>query len=205
MSSSVLPSPTGGVSPALSLPQRLAVFAGDIKISHTVFALPFALLSTFLAASALPGRTPAVGQVVLILLCMVTARTLAMAMNRLLDARLDRINPRTARRAIPSGALTPAFYVAICVICIAGFFAGWLAGSQWKAMAILGPCGRPGSSGRLTEPHQPCCPPPQRCSETLPSFFVAAPAGAAKSASRTRARTVRRIIERAVSPFWSMP
>lgn len=117
--------------PSLSLRRRLAVFAGDIKISHTVFALPFALLSTFLAASGVPEHSPAVGQILLILLCMVTARTLAMAMNRLLDARLDRLNPRTARRAIPSGALTPSFYVAICLICIAGFFAGCFGFDYW--------------------------------------------------------------------------
>src|SRR4051812_10803656 len=87
-------------SPALSssLPLRgkLAVFAGDIKIAHTVFALPFALLSTFLAAARLPGRLPRPGQLALVLVCMVTARTIAMAINRLLDAALDAKNPRTA-------------------------------------------------------------------------------------------------------------
>src|SRR5579862_5875487 len=87
------------------LGRKLAVFAGDIKIAHTVFALPFALLSTFLAAHDLPGKLPRPGQLLLILICMFTARTIAMAANRLMDARLDAINPRTARRAIPSGAL----------------------------------------------------------------------------------------------------
>src|SRR5579862_7463312 len=81
---------------------RLSIFAGDIKIAHTVFALPFALLSTFLAVRGWPK----LGQLALILVCMVTARTLAMAVNRLLDARLDAENPRTARRAIPAGALS---------------------------------------------------------------------------------------------------
>src|SRR6478672_9992439 len=130
MNSSVLP-PSAGIAAPSSLGARLALFAGDIKVGHTVFALPFALLSTFLAAANLPDHAPASGQVLLILLCMVTARTLAMAMNRLLDARLDRINPRTARRAIPSGALTPTFYVAICVLCIAGFFAGCFGFDYW--------------------------------------------------------------------------
>src|SRR5438045_627357 len=78
---------------------RLKLFAGDIKIHHTVFALPFALLSTFLAA----GGMPKAAVLLLILICMVTARTVAMAVNRLLDAKLDAQNPRTARRAIPSG------------------------------------------------------------------------------------------------------
>jgi 4-hydroxybenzoate polyprenyltransferase len=91
------------------------------------------LLSTFLAAANLPGHPPAIGQVLLILLCMVTARTLAMAANRLLDARLDKVNPRTARRAIPSGALSPAFYVTISLLCIAGFFAGCWGFDFWYA------------------------------------------------------------------------
>jgi 4-hydroxybenzoate polyprenyltransferase len=98
---------------------RFALFAQDIKITHTVFALPFALLSTFIAAE---GR-PRLGQLALILLCMVTARTVAMAANRLLDERLDRLNPRTARRAIPSGALSRAFYIAILVACAGAFIA----------------------------------------------------------------------------------
>jgi 4-hydroxybenzoate polyprenyltransferase len=100
-----------------AFPHKLAVFAGDIKIHHTVFALPFALLSTFLAANGMP---PA-GKLLLILICMVTARTVAMAANRLLDARLDSLNPRTARRAIPSGMLSPMFFGVIVALCVAGF------------------------------------------------------------------------------------
>jgi 4-hydroxybenzoate polyprenyltransferase len=90
-----------GGAAALSLKAKLGAFAADIKIGHTVFALPFALLSTFLAA----GGMPQPGELALILVCMVTARTVAMASNRLLDARLDALNPRTAGRAIPSGRL----------------------------------------------------------------------------------------------------
>src|SRR5690348_16592390 len=84
----------------------LLSFADDIKIHHTVFAMPFALLATFLAA----GGMPPIGVLLLILVCMVTARTVAMAANRLLDAKLDAINPRTARRAIPSGRLSMTFF-----------------------------------------------------------------------------------------------
>lgn len=104
-----------------SLGRKLRVFASDIKISHTVFALPFALLSTFLAAAPLPGGVPSAGQVALIVVCMVAARTLAMAANRLLDAGLDKLNPRTARRAIPAGVLSPVFYLAVGVACTAAF------------------------------------------------------------------------------------
>jgi 4-hydroxybenzoate polyprenyltransferase len=113
--------------PADSLPtataqpfvKKISIFAADIKIGHTLFALPFALLSTFLAADGWPR----VGQLLLILACMVTARTVAMAANRLLDAELDARNPRTARRAIPAGVLSRGFYGAIVCLCIAGFVA----------------------------------------------------------------------------------
>jgi 4-hydroxybenzoate polyprenyltransferase len=88
---------------------KLSLFARDIKLSHTVFALPWAVLSTFLAA----GGSPPWSLLLLILGCMVTARTVAMAANRLLDAKLDAMNPRTARRAIPSGALSHRFYALI--------------------------------------------------------------------------------------------
>ncbi|HWE03268.1 MAG TPA: UbiA-like polyprenyltransferase [Tepidisphaeraceae bacterium] len=108
----------------LSLSVKLRIFAGDIKIAHTVFALPFALLSTFLASRE-TERTglPRPGKLLLIVVCMATARTVAMAANRLLDATLDARNPRTARRAIPSGTLSRAFYAAATCLCVAGFIA----------------------------------------------------------------------------------
>src|SRR5207248_3146295 len=59
----------------------------------------------------------------LILICMVTARTVAMAVNRLLDARLDALNPRTASRAIPSEALAVRFYWFVVALCAASFIA----------------------------------------------------------------------------------
>jgi 4-hydroxybenzoate polyprenyltransferase len=104
-------------TPSLPLSGKLSLFARDIKISHTVFALPFALLATFLAARGWPRP----GQLGLILMCMVTARTTAMAMNRLLDARLDALNPRTRNRAIPAGRLSRAFVVSAVVVCVAAF------------------------------------------------------------------------------------
>lgn len=96
---------------------KLSVFAGDIKIHHTVFALPWALLGTFMASHGMP----ATGKLLLILLCMLTARTVAMAANRLLDAKLDATNPRTARRAIPSGALSTRFVGGMLALCAAAF------------------------------------------------------------------------------------
>lgn len=105
--------------PPPTLGARLSVFARDIKLSHTIFAMPFALLSTFLAANGLPKW----GQLGLILICMVAARTVAMASNRLLDAELDARNPRTARRAIPSGALSRTFVTAVLSLCAIAFVA----------------------------------------------------------------------------------
>ena len=103
-----------------SFGQKLALFAADVKISHTVFAMPWALLAAVLASHQTGG--PIIGKLALILLCMVTARTVAMAANRLLDARLDAQNPRTASRAIPSGALAGRFYITILLSCAAAFF-----------------------------------------------------------------------------------
>ncbi len=104
---------------------NLAVLGRDIKLSHSVFALPFALLATFLAAgSSVPeGRLPSVAQLTLIVLCMVLARTTAMSFNRVVDAGLDAGNPRTRGRAIPSGRLSRSFVVAVIAVCSAGFVA----------------------------------------------------------------------------------
>lgn len=96
---------------------KLSLFARDIKISHTVFALPWALLATFVAAGGFPHPL----QLLLILCCMVAARTVAMAANRLLDAKLDALNPRTARRAIPAGNLSTNFYLTALLLCAAAF------------------------------------------------------------------------------------
>jgi 4-hydroxybenzoate polyprenyltransferase len=106
---------------------RFSVFARDIKISHTVFAMPWALLATFLAA----GGSPRLLQLVLIVICMICARTVAMAANRLLDATLDAQNPRTARRAIPSGQLPIAFVAVTLLVCAIGFVAATY-GFYWK-------------------------------------------------------------------------
>jgi len=98
---------------------KVALFAGDIKLHHTIFALPFALLATFLAAAGVP----ALGKLLLILVCMATARTVAMSVNRVLDAALDAENPRTARRAIPSGRLSKTFFATAIALCSAAFIA----------------------------------------------------------------------------------
>jgi len=92
------------------------LLARDIKLSHSVFALPFALLATFLAA-AFENRRPKIAELALIVVCMILARTMAMAVNRWADARLDADNPRTAGRAIPSGRLSSGFVLTTAIVC----------------------------------------------------------------------------------------
>jgi 4-hydroxybenzoate polyprenyltransferase len=86
----------------------LRVVAGDIKLAHSVFALPFAVLGAFLAWGGGSGESSAVfvGQLGLIVACMVLARTWAMVFNRIADRRFDAENPRTSRRALASGRLS---------------------------------------------------------------------------------------------------
>lgn len=91
-----------------------------IKWEHSIFALPFALSGAMLAANGFPTWSK-LGWIVL---CMVAARSAAMAFNRLVDARLDAVNPRTAMRAIPAGDLRPAFVAAFTFLSIAIFVAG---------------------------------------------------------------------------------
>lgn len=97
-----------GLSHSHPVPAPLATWqavARDIKLSHTVFALPFALLGAFLACGW-AGRWPTWIEFGLILLCMFFARTAAMTANRFFDARIDAANPRTTGRAVPSGRVS---------------------------------------------------------------------------------------------------
>lgn len=88
-----------------ALLHAVSVWGEMVKFSHSIFALPFALMAAFLAARQLPGGRPSVTQIGLIVLCMVGARSAAMTFNRIVDARLDARNPRTANRALPAGKL----------------------------------------------------------------------------------------------------
>jgi len=99
------------------------LFAGDIKLHHTIFAMPWALLAAVLAGRTFPRTPLTVGKILLILICMVAARTVAMSANRLLDQRLDARNPRTARRPLPAGKLSRAFVGSIAAICCLSFVA----------------------------------------------------------------------------------
>lgn len=112
-----------------------------IKFSHTIFAMPFALIGFFLGifeyASTVPGWHTRIfpprfdwgiliGKLVLVILCMVFARSAAMAFNRYLDRKWDALNPRTAVREIPKGIITPTsaliFTLVNCLLFIATTF-----------------------------------------------------------------------------------
>ncbi len=94
---------------------------GMIKFSHTLFALPFALLGAALAAKGPEGWRGRWQDWLGILLCMATARSAAMAFNRLADRRIDALNPRTATRHLPSGRLSTASVVAFTLATAVGF------------------------------------------------------------------------------------
>lgn len=93
-------------SGSLSLSKRVGNYLSLIKFSHTVFALPFALIG-FTLAVAYEGQPFEWHLFFKMLLCMVFARTSAMAFNRYLDRRYDALNPRTAKREIPAGIIKP--------------------------------------------------------------------------------------------------
>ena len=99
---------------AVSLPRR---FASLVKLEHTVFALPFAYVGMLLAA----GEVPAARDWLWVTVAMVGARTLAMGLNRLIDAELDARTPRTAARELPAGTLTRVQVLGLCVLALAVF------------------------------------------------------------------------------------
>lgn len=104
-----------------------------IKWEHSIFALPFALTAAVLAADG----WPTIRVLLWIVVCMVSARSAAMAFNRLADAKLDAANPRTALRALPAGQLSPAFVTAFVLISAAIFILG--AGMLNRLTLLLSP------------------------------------------------------------------
>ncbi len=87
----------------MSIARSLATYSSLVKLSHTVFALPFALAAVVLASRYAPVTLQ---KVALIALCIACARTAAMAFNRLIDREIDRRNPRTRERELPRGVLS---------------------------------------------------------------------------------------------------
>jgi 4-hydroxybenzoate polyprenyltransferase len=103
--------------------RRLNDLLGMIKFSHTLFALPFALFGAVLAAYGPNGWHGRAQDWLGILLCMATARSAAMAFNRLVDRRIDALNPRTATRHLPAGRLSVGSVTVFWTVCTVGFVA----------------------------------------------------------------------------------
>lgn len=100
-----------------------------IKWEHSIFALPFALCGAMLAA----GGLPTIRQLAWIIVAMISARSAAMAFNRVADASIDAANPRTQTRALPAGTLSPTFVTSFVVASCAIFI---LAASQLNHLAL---------------------------------------------------------------------
>jgi 4-hydroxybenzoate polyprenyltransferase len=101
-----------------------------IKWEHSVFMLPFALCGAMLAANGLPSAHV----LAWIIVAMVTARSAAMAFNRLADASIDAANPRTQTRALPAGTLTPSFVITFVLVSCALFV---FAASQLNRLSFI--------------------------------------------------------------------
>lgn len=101
-----------------------------VKFSHTIFALPFAMIGFFLGVIEEEDTTITIGKIVvkflLVIICMITARSAAMAFNRYLDRHFDEKNPRTAIREIPRGIISPnsalRFVILNCILFITATF-----------------------------------------------------------------------------------
>ncbi|MCA9303020.1 MAG: putative 4-hydroxybenzoate polyprenyltransferase [Phycisphaerales bacterium] len=128
---------------------RFFVALGDIKLAHSVFALPFALLGAFLVAPHKDDAphhgidwSPFAGMLVLVVVCMVFARTWAMLVNRFVDRKIDADNPRTSRRAFASGALSTRDGVVMLSASALGFIAactlfGVFFGNWWPTLLAI--------------------------------------------------------------------
>src|SRR6267143_3377661 len=114
----------------MHLLRHMRVTLEMIKWEHSVFALPFALCGAMLAAGGLPTAR----QLAWIVVAMVSARSAAMAFNRLADASIDAANPRTSIRALPAGLLTPSF-VSTFVVASCGIFV--FAAAQLNRLTLL--------------------------------------------------------------------
>src|SRR5213076_819191 len=99
-------------SPVMSAIAVSGRFARLVKIEHTVFALPFAYIGALLAANGVPSGH----DLLWITVAMVGARSLAMGLNRVIDAEIDARNPRTATRELPAGLISRAQAVVFCAL-----------------------------------------------------------------------------------------
>lgn len=100
---------------------KIKIFLNMIKFEHTIFALPFAYMGMILGSIEVLDRFPTWTEFVWITLAMVGARSAAMALNRLIDRVIDKLNPRTANRAIPAGKLNMKESIIFVIVSLAIF------------------------------------------------------------------------------------
>jgi 4-hydroxybenzoate polyprenyltransferase len=112
---------------------RIRTYGSLVAFSHTVFALPFAASAVVLSL-AVPHVPLSVRRVVAMLVCMVCARTSAMAFNRWADRDVDALNPRTRARHVPSGQVRPGEALALAVVAGAGFLVAAATLGFWPAV-----------------------------------------------------------------------
>src|SRR3990172_4739834 len=103
---------TEGAGAGLHLSRSLRTTLEMIRVEHSVFALPFALMGALLAARGWPSGH----QLFWIVVAMVGARSAAMSFNRLIDRSIDALNPRTAGRALPTGLLSARFVLVFALL-----------------------------------------------------------------------------------------
>ncbi|MBU8907240.1 UbiA-like polyprenyltransferase [Desertibacillus haloalkaliphilus] len=113
--------------------RKLKIILEMIKFEHTVFALPFAFLGAILGSQIVEGTWPTLMEWVWITLAMVGARSAAMSLNRVIDAQIDKKNPRTATRAIPAGLISK---LEILVFILASFVVLFFAAYQLNLLAV---------------------------------------------------------------------
>jgi 4-hydroxybenzoate polyprenyltransferase len=112
---------------------RARTFSSLVKLSHTIFALPFAAAAVALATLR-PHATLTPRRVILMLVAMVAARTAAMAYNRYLDRAIDAANPRTRDREVPRGVVSPRAALALTIASGAAFVAAATGLGRWPGL-----------------------------------------------------------------------
>ncbi|MED1560496.1 prenyltransferase [Alkalihalobacillus alcalophilus ATCC 27647 = CGMCC 1.3604] len=113
--------------------RKLKIILEMIKFEHTVFALPFAFFGAVLGSAIMNGTLPTISQWIWITLAMVGARSAAMSLNRVIDAQIDKKNPRTESRAIPAGLLSK---LEVIIFIIASFALLFVAAFQLNMLAV---------------------------------------------------------------------
>ncbi len=137
-----MPVDGAAVSAPNSIVDTVKALAADIKVAHSIFALPFALFACFLVRDAAASWLTFGVQLLLVIACMVMARTAAMLANRILDRQIDATNPRTNKRPLASGkvalrdAVVVLIYAAVGFVVLTGVF-GFAFNNWWPLLLAL--------------------------------------------------------------------